>query len=105
MVLTKKKTIINIAFFLYSQCNKAFPSSTRLKRHAIIHTGLKPYTCEVCTKSFNRRSSLRVHAKIHTDDRQHICPVCNKGFIQAHTLRTHLLTHTSEQLEELKLQL
>ncbi|KAJ8918928.1 hypothetical protein NQ315_016830 [Exocentrus adspersus] len=77
-----------------------FPSSTRLKRHSITHTTLKPFKCHICDKCFNRNSSLRVHAKTHLGVRSHVCSVCNKGFLWAHSLRGHMLTHSKDSTEK-----
>ncbi|KAJ8951483.1 hypothetical protein NQ318_000177 [Aromia moschata] len=85
---------------IHTECDKAFPSSTRLKRHSIIHTTLKPYKCHICEKSFNRSSSLRVHTKTHLGVRSHVCSMCGKAFLWAHSLRGHMLTHSKESVEK-----
>ncbi|KAI5170607.1 hypothetical protein NEFER03_0066 [Nematocida sp. LUAm3] len=48
-------------------CKKAFPSLSRMRRHYIIHTGVKPFKCinAECPKSFSRRDNMIQHYKGH----------------------------------------
>ena len=32
----------------------------------MIHTGERPFTCEICKESFRRKDGLKKHSKIHT---------------------------------------
>ena len=41
--------------------------STDVARHARVHTGEKPFKCDLCTKSYSEKSNLRVHMfRFHT---------------------------------------
>ncbi|KAJ3594652.1 hypothetical protein NHX12_003959 [Muraenolepis orangiensis] len=42
-----------------------FTRRAHLERHKLIHTGEKPYVCEVCGRRFNQKSSVKEHMKIH----------------------------------------
>ena len=42
----------------YEGCNKAFYERAKLKRHFLVHTGEKPFTCEVCKKAFGYKPTL-----------------------------------------------
>ncbi|KAG5887736.1 hypothetical protein JTB14_003897 [Gonioctena quinquepunctata] len=48
-------------------CEKKFGWSTDLKRHILIHTGERPFRCDMCTSSFTRNFLLQKHQrKVHS---------------------------------------
>ena len=81
----------------YPECDKAFPSKSRLKEHHRSHTGEKPYKCGVCDNSFTNSSNLKVHRRIHTGEKPYTCNVCHRGFNQHNGLTTHRRIHTREK--------
>ena len=73
-----------------------------LKRHALLHGGVRPFSCSTCNKGFYQRvicSSLKplgnclcrfqvawmTHMKSHTSDRLP-CPACSKPFLTQYLL-------------------
>jgi uncharacterized Zn-finger protein len=48
-------------------CGKVFPSKSRLQRHAVIHTGAKPFVClyPECERTFSRRDNMLQHYRTH----------------------------------------
>ncbi|XP_018519277.1 zinc finger protein 770 [Lates calcarifer] len=48
-----------------SQCLKCFPSASKLQRHEMIHTDLKPFQCPMCGKAFRQAPHLKTHEKRH----------------------------------------
>ncbi|XP_069670033.1 zinc finger protein 665-like isoform X1 [Periplaneta americana] len=78
-------------------CGKNFFKSSDVKKHAIFHTGGKPYHCNVCGKSFRRSWNFKVHARMHTGERPFKCEVCGKSYLQLAGLKKHLLIHSGER--------
>lgn len=48
-------------------CDKKFPSLSRIKRHYIIHTDIKPFKClnPGCNRRFSRKDNMLQHYRVH----------------------------------------
>lgn len=79
-------------------CMRLFIDKSDLKKHMVVHSGTKPYTCPTptCLKSFTHRHNMMEHCKIHdTDpaDRAHKCTFCGSSFNRKSNLTKHLEKH------------
>lgn len=51
----------------YEGCTMELPTLSRIKRHYIVHTKLRPFRClnKDCSKRFSRKDNMLQHYKIH----------------------------------------
>ncbi|XP_077180434.1 zinc finger protein 653 [Paroedura picta] len=77
-------------------CGKKFYLSNHLRRHMIIHSGVREFTCETCGKSFKRKNHLEVHRRTHTGETPLQCEICGYQCRQRASLNWHMKKHTSD---------
>lgn len=47
-------------------CDKAFQTRVRRDTHALVHTGERPFGCDLCGRRYFAKKSLHDHLKTHT---------------------------------------
>uniref|UniRef100_A0AAY5EMN4 C2H2-type domain-containing protein n=1 Tax=Electrophorus electricus TaxID=8005 RepID=A0AAY5EMN4_ELEEL len=87
-------------------CLKTFDFPSKLSRHLLSHTGIRPFECQICYKSFKQLSHLQCHQWVHSrKDRTMIvgnlksyqCAVCFKSFEAPSKLKRHYVIHTGQR--------
>lgn len=63
-------------------CGKTFTRNEELTRHKRIHTGLRPYECQVCLKKFGRKDHLKKHQRTHEKRKMALAKNINSASIQ-----------------------
>nr|XP_029730969.1 zinc finger protein 567-like isoform X1 [Aedes albopictus] len=76
--------------FVCPQCDKAFHTNAKLKKHSAVHSDERRYQCKVCGKGFKSREANRVHQRIHTQEKPYVCHICGMAFTYNCLLKTHL---------------
>ncbi|XP_062126963.1 transcription factor Ouib-like isoform X2 [Drosophila sulfurigaster albostrigata] len=71
-------------------CEQRFYTSTSRSRHEQLqHMRDRTYECRVCGKTYRTRSCLNKHEFLHTGERPYRCEVCNVAFPRNTNLKLH----------------
>merc|ERR1739845_312878 len=79
-------------------CGKSKLSNKgNMNTHKRIHTGDKPFKCEICEEAFISKFNLKRHRVVHTGEKLFECEICGKTFTMKDNLDKHRLIHTGEK--------
>lgn len=79
----KRKGTVNIC----SQCSYTTPIMSHFKKHLLIHSGKRPFTCEICFKSFRQKEHLKSHSVVHLTQK---CTFCRMTFFDENEFKSHM---------------
>ncbi|KAK6484140.1 zinc finger and BTB domain-containing protein 41-like [Huso huso] len=87
------------------KCDKTFDRAGKYESHTRVHTGEKPFQCEVCHQRYSTKSNLTVHRKKHNNEtafhkKEHKCPYCNKLHASKKTLTKHVKRFHPDNVQE-----
>ena len=82
------------------QCFREFKGKYKLREHYSIHTGEKPYVCDICGMNFRSSSNLSSHKRCkHSQERNYCCKLCFKSYKTSKSLRLHMDTHNKTRFK------
>uniref|UniRef100_A0A6V7I3Z0 C2H2-type domain-containing protein n=1 Tax=Bracon brevicornis TaxID=1563983 RepID=A0A6V7I3Z0_9HYME len=74
------------------ECGAEFRRLLLLQDHENVHTGKRPYTCELCNKTFRTYANHWAHQQRHKTSGFY-CDYCKQKFLTKRNLKKHIPSH------------
>ena len=74
-------------------CEKQFKGRGDLKKHTVIHSDMRPFSCQQCDKAFKFPQNRNKHMITHTGMKDFKCDMCGKLFAESGSLKGHMKWH------------
>ena len=68
-------------------CFKTFANPNNLKRHMMIHSGIREFECDICFKRFHQKITMQTHRLTHMNPFS--CNQCDQSFESKTALTNH----------------
>lgn len=76
--------------FKCCKCGRIFKKAASLKRHELVHSNLRNFSCSECETYFKHKSSYMKHkATVHSEERLFQCKKCDSSFKLNSVLKMH----------------
>lgn len=76
-------------------------SSNSSSKDGAISRKWRIFPCPVCGKVYTWQYDLRIHYRIHSGEKPYKCELCGKGFAQSGAVKTHKARHHQDETEQL----
>lgn len=88
---------------MFDSCGKGYTTKLNLKRHVLLkHSTVSRFNCEICQTSFASKQNLVEHSYLHTGEKPYKCQLCNLAFRYASAFSIHKSQHRKPGNENTK---